>query len=78
MESEKKNRKKYSDWKYFTSQMEIENKPYLIQFDIAKQDDGYHFRLQRLVELNIKNTRDTASTMTNKQVGVDSRQYLYY
>lgn len=78
MEIEKKNREKYSNWKYFTTQMEIENKPYLIQFDIAKKDDGYHFRLQRLVELNIKNTRDTASTMTNKQVGVDSRQYLYY
>ena len=63
--NELKNRKQYKSWRYFSSQAIIENKPFLIQFDVTKKDDGYHFRLQRLAELNIKNKRSSTLALTN-------------
>ena len=61
---ENKNRKQYKSWRYFTTQVLIENRPFLIEFDVTEKSDGYHFRLQRLVELNINNKRATTSAMT--------------
>lgn len=63
--NELKNRNQYKSWRYFSSQAIIENKPFLIQFDVTKKDDGYHFRLQRLAELNIKNKRSSTLALTN-------------
>ena len=64
--SELKNRSQYKSWHYFSSQAIIESKPFLIQFDVTQQDDGYHFRLQRLVKLNIKINRSSTLALTNK------------
>lgn len=63
--NELKNRNQYKSWRYFSSQAIIENKPFLIQFDVAQKDDGYHFRLQRLAKLNIKNRRSSTLALTN-------------
>lgn len=70
---ETKNRSQYKDWKYFTSQAIIDNKPFLIEFDVTNKSDGYHFRLQRLVELNLNNKRDTTLALPKKQGGANSR-----
>lgn len=64
--SELKNKSQYKSWHYFSSQAIIESKPFLIQFDVTQQDDGYHFRLQRLVKLNIKINRSSTLALTNK------------
>lgn len=70
---ETKNRKQYKDWKYFTTQAIINNKPFLIEFDVTNKNDGYHFRLQRLAELNLNNNRDTTLALPKKQGGANSR-----
>lgn len=72
-DNEKKSRSIYKNWKYFSAQAIIDNEPFLIQFDVTRKEDGYHFRLQRLIKLDINNKRDTTTAMTNKQVGADSR-----
>lgn len=62
--SETKNRVQYKGWRYFTTQVLIENRPFLIEFDVTEKNDGFHFRLQRLIELDVKNKRATTSAMT--------------
>ena len=70
---ETKNRNQYKDWKYFISQATINNKPFLIEFDVTNKPDGYHFRLQRLVELNLNNNRDTTLALPKRQGVANSR-----
>lgn len=70
---ETKNRDQYKDWKYFISQATINNKPFLIEFDVTNKPDGYHFRLQRLVELNLNNNRDTTLALPKRQGVANSR-----
>ena len=53
--------------------MIINNKPFLVEFDVTQKNDGFHFRLQRLIELKI-NKGDTALALPKG--GANSRQYL--
>jgi hypothetical protein len=70
---ETKNRQQYKNWKYYTNQVIINNKPFLVEFDVTQKNDGFHFRLQRLIELKI-NKGDTALALPKG--GANSRQYL--
>ena len=63
---EKKDRPKYSDWKYYASNVKINNKPFVVEFDTVIKDNQRHFRIERLYELNKKTdvATDSSSNLT--------------
>ena len=55
---ERKNRKKYISWHYFLDGIIINNKKFLIEFEVVSMDSGEnHYRIQRL-ELNKRKTNN--------------------
>lgn len=51
---EKKGREKFSDWKYYASNVNIDNRPFIVEFDTVMKDNQRHFRIERLYEINKK------------------------
>jgi len=63
--NEMKNRKQYSDWEYYVSKVNIDSKPYIVEFDTTMKDGNRHFRLERVYELNKADvTTDSSSNLT--------------
>lgn len=48
---ENKGRSKFSDWKYFVSNVNIDGNPYVVEFDTTMKDGQRHFRLERLYKI---------------------------
>ena len=48
-----KGRSKYSNWKYYVSNVKIDGKPYIVEFDTVLRDNNQrHFRLERVYKIN--------------------------
>ena len=69
--TEQKSRAKYKGWNYFITHAMIDNRPFLIEFDVATQDDGLHFRVERLKEIKIK--VDTPLATTKKSMPIQGK-----
>lgn len=62
--NETKGRDKYNDWKYYVSNVMIDNKPYVVEFDTVfnENDKKRHFRLERIYNIN----EEVSATGSNK------------
>lgn len=59
---EHKDRSQYNSWKYYISEVNIDNKPYVVEFDTVLREDGQrHFRLERVYDIN--NIGDSKTTL---------------
>lgn len=48
-----KGRNEYSNWKYYVSNVNIDGKPYIVEFDTVLRDNNQrHFRLERVYKIN--------------------------
>ena len=64
-DSENKGRNKFSDWKYYASNANIDNAPYVVEFDTTMKDGKRHFRLERLYKINNADVAtDSSNNMT--------------
>lgn len=65
---EKKYRKYTLFWNYYLNNVYINNKLYIIEFEVRSMHDGEnHYRLQRLELSQIKNKRCTAGALDNSK-----------
>lgn len=64
-DSENKGRNKFSDWKYYASNVNIDGKPYVVEFDTTMKDGERHFRLERVYKMNKADVAtDSSNNMT--------------
>lgn len=70
--NELKNRSKYKEWNYYIVQANINNNPFLIEYDVSKQEDGWHLRVERLKKINIKKV-DTPLAATKKSMLIQGK-----
>ena len=62
---ENKGRDKFSDWKYYASNANIDGSPYVVEFDTTNKDGQRHFRLERVYKLNGADVAtDSSNNMT--------------
>ncbi|MCI5588856.1 MAG: hypothetical protein MR384_13395 [Lachnospiraceae bacterium] len=70
--NELKNRSKYKEWNYYIVQANINDNPFLIEYDVSKQEDGWHLRVERLKKINIKKV-DTPLAATKKSMLIQGK-----
>lgn len=70
--NELKNRSKYKEWNYYIVQANIDDNPFLIEYDVSKQEDGWHLRVERLKKINIKKV-DTPLAATKKSMLIQGK-----
>ena len=70
--NELKNRSKYKEWNYYIVQANINDNPFLIEYDASKQEDGWHLRVERLKKINIKKV-DTPLAATKKSMLIQGK-----
>ncbi|MBR3163592.1 MAG: hypothetical protein IKF17_05795 [Clostridia bacterium] len=64
-DTENKGRNKFSDWKYYASNVNIDGNPYVVEFDTTMKDGQRHFRLERVYKINGADVAtDSSNNMT--------------
>lgn len=64
-----KNRKNYNSWNYYVENVKINDKLFLLEFDVvSRSDDENHYRMHRLAILNKKASPPTVPTVETTEV----------